>query len=170
MGEVLHGASLPYTDLGLVFDDVSYVVPLLGEREDGPTTTSMTLYEFLLTADYPQWVEKDIVLTLGIPIPIDQVGGADSGTWFMEVGYMVADGEYLYLEILGGGQGCSLVEGKGIGGRDCGTLHPIPINAICSICMPEGERWGRCPPSPPPLPPAPVPEIECENNWGAAHE
>jgi hypothetical protein len=169
MGEVLHGAGLLYPDLGLIFDDVSYAVPLYGERDDGPTTTSMTLYEFLLTSDYPQWVGKDIVVTLGTPIPIDLIEGADTGTWFMKVGHMLADGEYLYLEILGGGRGCNVVEAKGHG-TDCGTLHPIPIAAICSICMPEGERWSKCPPLPPPLPPAPLPEIECNNNWGVVHE
>lgn len=169
MGEVLQGAALPYTDLGLVFDDVSYAIPLYGNRDDGITTTSMTLYEFLLTSDYPQWVEKDIVLTLGTPIPMDVMEGADTGTWFMKVGYMMANGEYLYLEVLGGSKGCSLVQARGTG-NDCGTLHPIPITAICSICMPEGERWSRCPPLPPPLPLPPLPTIECDNNWGVVHE
>lgn len=169
MGEVLHGAALAYPDLGLVFDDVSYPIPLYGERDDGPTTTSMTLYEFLLTADYPQWVEKDIVLMLGMPIPMDLLGGPDSGTWFLKVGHMLADGEYLYLELLGGGSGCNVVQAEGTGNH-CSTLHPIPISAICSICMPEGERWGRCPPTAPLVPPPPPPEMECINNWGLVHE
>lgn len=165
MGEILYGASLPYPDLGLVFDEVSYATPLYGDREDGPTTTSMTLYEFLLTADYPQWVEKNIVIELATPIPMDLIEGADMGVWFLTVGHMLADGENLYLEILTGGRGCSIVAATG-SGRDCSTLHPIPISAICSICMPEGERWSRCPPLPPVLPPAPPPMVECENNWG----
>lgn len=167
MGEVLYGAGLPYEDLGLVFDEASYRTPHYGDRQDGPTTTSMTLYSFLLTADYPQWVEKDIVLSLGTPMPMDLIEGLDTGTWFLKVRYMVADGEYLYLEILGGGQGCNIVQTTGIGGMDCSTLWPIPISAICSICMPEGERWSRCPPLPPVLPEPPLPMGVCDNNWGS---
>lgn len=170
VGEVLYGAGLPHQDLGLVFDDVSYAVPLYGHRDDGPTTTSMTLYEFLLTSDYPQWVEKDIVLSLGMPVPIDMMEGADAGTWFMRVGYILADSEYLYMEVLGGGQGCNAVETEGIGGKDCGTLHPIPIATLCSICMPEGERWSRCPPPSVLLPLPPLPTVECVNNWGILYE
>lgn len=169
LNEVLHGASLPYTDLGLVFDEVSYATPLLGDRYDGPTVTSMTLYNFLLTSDYPQWVEKDIVLTLGLPIPMDLMEGGDVGPWSLKVGYMVADGEYLYLEILSGGRGCSVVQASGTG-RDCSTLRAIPISAICSICMPEGERWERCPPLPPELPPPPPPAVDCDNRWGTSYE
>ncbi len=177
MGEVLYGAGLPYPDLGLVFDEahqgvpsqVSYAAPLYGDSSDGITTTSMTLYNFLLTADYPQWVEKNIVLELATPIPMDLIEGVDEGVWFLNVGYMVADGEYLYLEILGGGRGCSVVQPTGTG-RDCSSLHPIPITAICSICMPEGERWSRCPPLPSALPPAPLPIVECHDNWGVRYE
>ena len=178
MGEILYGAGLPYSDLGLVFDEVSYAVPLYGDSSDGITSTSMTLYRFLLTADYPQWVEKNIVLGLATPIPLDLIEGADDGVWFLTVGYMVADGEYLYLEVLGssemnhrrgGGRGCSVVQPTGTG-RDCSSLHPIPITAICSICMPEGERWSRCPPLPPTLPPAPLPMVKCLDNWGVRYE
>ncbi|WOL31325.1 hypothetical protein [Microcoleus phage My-WqHQDG] len=179
MGEVLYGAGLPYPDLGLVFDEVSYSTPMYGDSSDGITTTSMTLYNFLLTSDYPQWVEKNIVLGLATPIPLDLIEGAGTATsqqegadevvWFLKVGYMVADGEYLYLEILGGGRGCSVVQPTGTG-RDCSSLHFIPITAICSICMPEGERWSRCPPLPPALPPAPLPIVECHDNWGVRYE
>ena len=169
MGEVLHGAALPYTDLGLVFDEVSYATPLLGDRDDGMSSTSLTLYKFLLTSNYPQWVEKDIVLSLGTPIPLDLMEGNDSGTWSIKVGYMLADSEYLYLEILSGGRECSVVQAIGTG-TDCTTLHPIAISSICSICMPEGERWSRCPPLPPVLPPPPPPMIGCDNRWGMVNE
>lgn len=169
MGEILYGSSLPYPDLGLIFDDVSYSTPLYGDKQDGLTNTPMTLYNFLLTSDYPQWVEKDIVLSLGSPIPIDMRDGLDTGVWYLRVGYMVADGENLYLEILSGGRGCLVALASGTG-RDCSTLKSIPISAICSLCMPEGERWDRCPPLPPPLPPVPPPTVECMNNWGVINE
>jgi len=177
MGEVLHGAALPYTDLGLVFDEVSYATPLLGDSGDGMGSTSLTLYKFLLTSNYPQWVEKDIVLSFGTPTPLDLIGGhlrsfmegTDSGTWFIKVGHMLADSEYLYLEILSGGRECSVVQAIGTG-TDCSTLRAIAISSICSICMPEGERWSRCPPLPPVLPPAPPPMIRCDNRWGMVNE
>ncbi len=169
VNEVLYGAGLPYLDLGLIFDEVSYITPLYGDKQDGPTNTPMTLYNFLLTSNYPQWVEKDIVLTLGSPIPMDLIEGGDIGTWYLKVGYMLADSEYLYLEVLSGGRGCSVVQPSGTG-RGCDTLRSIPISAICSICLPEGERWDRCPPLPPELPPAPPPMVECENRWGNVNE
>lgn len=164
MGEVLYGAGLLYPDLGLVFDDVSYAVPLLGTVQEGSTYTSMTLYNFLITSNYPQWIVKDIVLSIGMALPMDAFEGADTGTWFLTVKHMVADGEKLYLEVLGGGRSCSTVPARGTG-IDCSTLYPIPITAICSLCMPEGERWDRCPPLPSPLPPAPPLEVVCDNNW-----